>query len=26
VVEPGTFGLWVGAGLQATQELTFEVV
>jgi len=26
VVEPGTFGLYVGASLQATQELTFEVV
>jgi beta-glucosidase len=26
VVEPGTFGLYIGASLRATQELTFEVV
>ena len=25
-VEPGTFGLYIGASLRATQELTFEVV
>jgi hypothetical protein len=25
VVEPGTFGLYIGAGLRATRELTFEV-
>jgi len=26
VVEPGTFGLYIGASLQATRELTFEVL
>lgn len=26
VVEPGTFGLYIGASLRATQELSFEVV
>lgn len=26
IIEPGTFGLYFGASLRATQELTFEVV